>query len=133
MNNEQRLRNGRPIQTAEQQQEMQKKMLEIGGRFLQRTRGEIDDLRRMATDISTRGVDALKDLEVLSHRIRGSGAVFGFAKVSDIAGVIEMLAVESARCSTIDAQLVSQFAQHIDELALEVSAAQDGTLAAQRS
>lgn len=102
--------------------EMQQKMLEIGARYLKRTIGELDDLRRMTTDISTNGVESLKELEVLAHRIRGSGAVFGYSKISDLAGEIEMLAVERMRSAQIDPQLADQFASYIDALAAEVSA-----------
>jgi chemotaxis protein histidine kinase CheA len=102
-------------------QDMQQKMLEIGARYLQRTTGEIEELRRMAANLSINGADSLKELEILAHRIRGSGAVFGYTTISDLAGEMEMLAVETLRSANIDSQLAERFARHIDALEAEVN------------
>jgi chemotaxis protein histidine kinase CheA len=107
--------------------DMRRKMAEIGARYIARTLTELGDLERMVRQLPTGGNATLKDIEVLAHRIRGSGAVFGFAKLSDAAGVIEMLAVESAadaaRDELRDAQLAEQFAALLQRLISETHAA----------
>jgi HPt (histidine-containing phosphotransfer) domain-containing protein len=108
--------------------DMQRKMAEIGARYLARTTAELGDLQRMVTELPTGGNATLKEIEILAHRIRGSGAVFGFAQLSDIAGVIEMLAVDSALIDLRskmrnDAQLAEQFAVHLQQLVAETQAA----------
>jgi HPt (histidine-containing phosphotransfer) domain-containing protein len=108
--------------------DMQRKMAVIGARYLARTTAELGDLQRMVTELPTGGNATLKEIEILAHRIRGSGAVFGFAQLSDIAGVIEMLAVDSALIDLRskmrnDAQLAEQFAVHLQQLVAETQAA----------
>ena len=114
--------------------DMRRKMAEIGVRYLARTITEIVDLQRMVTQLASGGNATLKEIEVLAHRIRGSGAVFGFAKLSDAAGVIEMLAVDSAlndRDAAQDAQLAKQFAAHVERLIAATSAASSAAPAQQ--
>jgi chemotaxis protein histidine kinase CheA len=117
--------------------DMQRKMAEIGARYLARTAGELGDLQRMVTQLPTGGNTTLKEIEVLAHRIRGSGAVFGFTRLSDVAGIIEMLAVDSALVDPRsrmrnDALLAEEFAVHVRQLVAETQAAASAT-AAQKS
>jgi chemotaxis protein histidine kinase CheA len=74
-------------------EELQRKMASIAIRYIARTVTEAADLRRMIVDLPG-GVTTLKDIEVLAHRISGSGAVFGFNGLSDAARGIEMLVVK---------------------------------------
>jgi chemotaxis protein histidine kinase CheA len=100
--------------------DMQRKMSEIGARYLVRTSNEVADLRRHVTTLAVEGRSALKAIEMLSHRIHGSGAVFGFGKVSDVAGQIEMLAVQGSAADVLDAaMLAAQFSGYIQQLAAE--------------
>jgi chemotaxis protein histidine kinase CheA len=107
--------------------DMRRKMAEIGARYIARTLTELGDLERMVSQLPAGGNATLRQIEVLAHRIRGSGAVFGFAKLSDAAGVMEMLAVESAADTSRDAQrnaqLAEQFAAHLKCLIAETHAA----------
>jgi hypothetical protein len=117
------------------QEEMRRKMAAIGARYLARTETEILDLQKMIEQLavaspSTRN-GILKEIEVLSHRIRGSGAVFGYAQLSDAAGVIEMLAVDSALEDDLDvARLSIQFANHLDALSVATHGALQATQSA---
>jgi hypothetical protein len=110
--------------------DMRRKMAEIGARYLARTANEIGDLQRMVAQLPTGGNATLKEIEILAHRIRGSGAVFGFGTLSDVAGDIEMLAVDSASTTRDDALLAEQFASHLQRLIVEMNAA---AAAAQKS
>ena len=103
---------------------MRSKMAEIGARYLARTVSEIADLEMMVARLPASGKVALKEIEVLAHRIRGSGAVFGYAKLSDAAGEIEMLAVSSAATELANAtDLMAQFTAHIQTLSAETQRA----------
>jgi chemotaxis protein histidine kinase CheA len=75
--------------------EMERRMAELGQRYLERTTGELDELRGLVAKIPEGAEGTYKAIEVLSHRIRGSGAMFGFDLVSDVAGEIELLAVDA--------------------------------------
>jgi HPt (histidine-containing phosphotransfer) domain-containing protein len=117
------------------EEEIQRKMAAIGVRYLARTATEIGDLQKMvarlgAADTATPKETVLsktvfREIEVLAHRIRGSGAVFGFAGLSDAASSIEMLAVECSREESYDAaRVMEQFTAHIAKLASETQHAQ---------
>jgi HPt (histidine-containing phosphotransfer) domain-containing protein len=111
-----------PMQNAEEI--MRRKMAEIGARFLARTVAEIVDLQRLVTELPSGGQPTLKEIEVLAHRIRGSGAVFGYAKLSDAAGHIEMLAVEHATADALNAaDLMAQLTAHMHTLSAETQLA----------
>ena len=110
--------------TTNTEEALRKKFVAIAARYLTRTRGEVDDLRKHVSELTNNTQAALKELELLSHRIRGSGAVFGFAKISDVAGEIEMLAFNSMASNDGNAaQLTPQLTQLIDALATEVERA----------
>ena len=57
--------------------ELQDKMAAIGVRYLARTEGEAQDLLRLVEQLPVGGATTMKEIELLAHRIRGSGAVFG--------------------------------------------------------
>jgi len=100
--------------------EMRVKFAAIGARYLARTANEIGQLEKLVGQLSTGGPATIKEIEILSHRIRGSGAVFGFASLSEAAGGIEMLAVDSALADHYDAaQLIGQFTAQIKKLHAE--------------
>jgi HPt (histidine-containing phosphotransfer) domain-containing protein len=82
--------------------ELRRKMAAIGARYLARTQSEIGQLRTLIAQLDSGGKSTLKEIEVLAHRIRGSGAVFGFAELSDAAEGIEMLAVDCALEDDLD-------------------------------
>jgi len=105
--------------------EMRRKMIEIGARYLARTITEIDDLQKMIVRLRAGDSAALKEIEILAHRIRGSGAVFGFAQLSDAAGAIEMLAVDSQGLpkKVSEAQLAERFTTYLQQLSAATHAA----------
>jgi len=75
--------------------EMERRMAELGQRYLVRTAGELEELKQWVDRIPEGDEATVKAIEMLSHRIRGSGAMFGFELVSDVAGEIEMLSVDA--------------------------------------
>jgi HPt (histidine-containing phosphotransfer) domain-containing protein len=74
---------------------LQKRMAELGQKYLQRTVTELDELQSLVERVAAVDATTFKEIEILAHRIRGSGAMFGFDLISDAAFGIEMLAVDA--------------------------------------
>src|SRR5262245_59434715 len=64
----------------------------IGARYITRTLGEMERLKELAQQALNGAPAAFKDVEHLAHKIHGSGAMFGFDRLSECAGEIEHLA-----------------------------------------
>ena len=77
--------------------ELQQRMSELGGRYLQRTIAEIPEMQALLREIPTGDASLYKRIEILAHRMRGSGAMFGFDLIADATLGIEMLAVDAQR------------------------------------
>jgi len=75
--------------------DLQQRMAELGQKYLQRTAAELADLQAMIARVATADAAVFKEIEILAHRIRGSGAMFGFDLISDAAFGVEMLAVDA--------------------------------------
>jgi HPt (histidine-containing phosphotransfer) domain-containing protein len=65
------------------------KLAEIGSRYVKRTLGEMPELRRLLEAASAGDAAAFHQIGRLAHRIHGSGAMFGFNELSDVAGRLE--------------------------------------------
>jgi chemotaxis protein histidine kinase CheA len=76
-------------------EQIQEKLRSLGERYLRRTYGELDQLDNAIEDLRAGSAGALKEIERMMHKIRGSGAMFGFTEISDCAGRGEMLCVSS--------------------------------------
>ena len=65
----------------------------IGTRYITRTLGEMDRLKEISQQALNGGAAAaFKDVEHLAHKIHGSGAMFGFDRLSQCAGEVEHIA-----------------------------------------
>jgi HPt (histidine-containing phosphotransfer) domain-containing protein len=98
--------------------ELQQKIADIAGRYIQRTAGELAGLRDLIGKVRTGNAAALKDIEQLAHRIYGSGSMFGFEAVSEQARALEIAAKE-----TTNPGIVDKLQQHADRLEQQVQAA----------
>ncbi len=66
----------------------------LGEKFLQRTAVQIVQLREALERLATRGDPAaLRTIQDLAHKIHGSGAMFGFGRISELAGDLQVLSV----------------------------------------
>lgn len=74
------------------QDQLRSKLSEIGGRYIRRTLAEIEQLKTFSDDAASGSKDALRELGTLAHRIRGSGAMFGFHAISRSAEAVELFA-----------------------------------------
>jgi HPt (histidine-containing phosphotransfer) domain-containing protein len=95
--------------------ELQQKIADIGGRYIQRTAGELVGLREMIEKARAGNAAALKDIEHLAHKIYGSGAMFGFEAVSEKARALELVAKDAT-----DPALIDKLRQHADALEQQV-------------
>jgi len=68
----------------------------LGEKFLLRTAGQITTLREQMLRLRAGNRDALVMIQELTHKIHGSGAMFGFADLSERAGEMERLVVAGA-------------------------------------
>ncbi|MBC7984427.1 MAG: Hpt domain-containing protein [Candidatus Obscuribacterales bacterium] len=69
--------------------DLRRRLIELGSRYLQRTAGEAEELRNWISRWEAGESHALKEIEIIAHRMRGSGAMFGFSDVSETAGAVE--------------------------------------------
>jgi chemotaxis protein histidine kinase CheA len=100
------------------------RMAELGQRYLARTVGDLDELRTQVSRIHEGDAATLKSIEMMAHRIRGSGAMFGFELLSDAAGEIEMLAADAKLGLQLDrSALQARFSALLRILAFVLSAA----------
>lgn len=102
----------------DERDELQQKIADIGGRYIQRTAGEIAGLRDMIARVRAGNASAGKDIEHLAHKIFGSGAMFGFEAVSEQARALELAAKD-----VTDPARVDKLQEHADRLEQTVQAA----------
>jgi HPt (histidine-containing phosphotransfer) domain-containing protein len=102
----------------DERDELQQKIADIAGRYIQRTASEIGGLRDLIARVRAGDSAATKEVEQLAHKIYGSGSMFGFEAVSDQARALELAAKDVTDPSTVD-----KLQQHADGLERQVQAA----------
>ena len=100
------------------QDQLRSKLTEIGGRYITRTLAEIEQLKAFSDSAAMGSEDALRELGTLAHRIRGSGAMFGYHAISKSAEAVELLA--NRPLSDVDVQTMRSL---VEELMQEVKRA----------
>lgn len=73
--------------------ELREQVRVLGEKFLLRTADQIATLRVNVASLRSGDRDVLVGMQELAHKIHGSGAMFGFAALSERAGEIERLVV----------------------------------------
>jgi HPt (histidine-containing phosphotransfer) domain-containing protein len=94
-------------------------LAEIGGRFIMRTLGELDQLKALLEQARAGTPGSVKEIERVSHKIAGSGAMFGFDAVSERAQELEILAEAGAA----DSESLQRLAERVAALDQEVRSA----------
>jgi len=74
------------------QDELQNKIIQIAGRYLNRVTREVGELRAMIDKAGSSDMDVMRDIEALTHRMQGSGAMLRFDEISGQAGAMEKMA-----------------------------------------
>lgn len=81
-----------PLEEYSDKAKLQRHLVQLGGRFLQRTRDEAVLLHTLAEHAYDGDPIVIEQIERLAHKIHGSGSMFGYAGVSACAGDLEVLA-----------------------------------------
>lgn len=93
----------------------------LAGRFLERTRLDVDRLREIISEAHRGGRLFLAKAKQVAHSIHGAGAMFGFAEISAVGGLIEQLIGDldtTAPCPEVpcDAALLRELAALTEQL-----------------
>ena len=83
-------------------EEMQAKLASIAGRYLERVSKEISQLRTLIDAAASGNLDVVREIETLTHRMHGSGAMLNFEEISGFAGDIEHLAADFLASGTVE-------------------------------
>ena len=67
------------------ERQLREQVAALGVKFLQRTRDQATALRELLVGLSNGDESVLAQMQELSHKIHGSGAMFGFEEVSRVA------------------------------------------------
>lgn len=77
---------------SDDQNKLRQQLDSIGVRYITRTLGEMSRLKELSQQALNGSPAAFKDVEHLAHKIHGSGAMFGFDRLSECAGEVEHIA-----------------------------------------
>lgn len=123
---------------AKAERQLREQVAALGVKFLQRTQDQTTTLRELLESLSKGDESVLARMQELSHKIHGSGAMFGFEEVSRVAGEIEQLcydrrqgseaaAAQALQPARAIADLVQRLGQGIEQLALATQSAQQSS------
>lgn len=83
-------------------EELQARVKVIAGRFLDRVSKEIEQLKSMVDSAASGDLQIVKEIEALTHRMHGSGAMLQFDEISSRAGELERMSAEFAASGKVD-------------------------------
>ena len=110
-----------PTDSSSGEAELREQVKALGEKFLLRTADQITLLRAHVASLRSGDEDALVGMQELAHKIHGSGAMFGFAALSDRAGEIERLIAAEPRATPATPD---RLAVLVEELAAALEATQ---------
>jgi chemotaxis protein histidine kinase CheA len=110
---------------------LQTQLNALSVQFLERTWGQVDQLELLVKRVEQRELAALLELRAVSHKIHGSGAMFGFPGISEPAGEIEhatdeLLARDAKLEHPAGTEFLTLVRSAIGHLAREVETARNG-------
>jgi HPt (histidine-containing phosphotransfer) domain-containing protein len=82
--------------------ELRAKMAQISGRYVERVTREVVQLHTLIENAASGNLDVLREIEVLAHRMHGSGAMLHFDEISGEAGELERVAASSVASGMVD-------------------------------
>jgi hypothetical protein len=83
-------------------EELQAKVTAIAGRYLDRVSRELGQLETMVGDAASGDLALVKEIEALTHRMHGSGAMLRFDEISGAAGELERMCADFANTGKVD-------------------------------
>lgn len=72
--------------------ELRARMVQIAARYLDRVTRELTQLRTLIDTAAGGDIEAVREIESLTHRMHGSGAMLQFDEISGCAGELERMA-----------------------------------------
>ena len=110
---------------------LQAQLSALSVQFLERTRGQVNQLELLVKRVEQRELAALLELRAISHKIHGSGAMFGFPGISEPAGEIEhateeLLARDAKLEHPVGTEFLTFVTTAIGHVAREVETARNG-------
>jgi two-component system, OmpR family, response regulator len=117
-----------PVPKQELPEELEEEVKALYSAFLARTRTEAVTMRELVARSVAGDRPALNQLEKMTHRIHGTGAVFGFSAISDCAEVIErmaerLLAKNGSGDAPLDAHAARELQARYGQLVTEIDVA----------
>lgn len=82
--------------------ELRAKMAQIAGRYLERVIKEIVQLRTLVDDAASGNLEVVREIEAVTHRMHGSGAMLQFDEISGLAGELERMAAGFVASGNVD-------------------------------
>ncbi|MBL8269437.1 Hpt domain-containing protein [Steroidobacter sp.] len=82
--------------------ELRAKMVVIAGRYLDRVSKEIVQLRSLVDFAASGDLNVVREVEALTHRMHGSGAMLHFDEISNLAGEMERMAAGFVAAGQVD-------------------------------
>jgi HPt (histidine-containing phosphotransfer) domain-containing protein len=83
-------------------EELQNRIAQIAVRYLDRVTKELEQLRTLIDAAAGGNLQPVRDIEVLAHRMHGSGAMLRFDEISGSASDLERMAAEFLRAGQAD-------------------------------
>ena len=83
-------------------EELQAKVAVIAGRYLDRVSREIEQLKTLVDKAAGGDLAVVKEIETLTHRMHGSGAMLHFDEISGIAGELERMSADFFDSGQVD-------------------------------
>lgn len=83
-------------------EELQAKVAVIAARYLDRVSREIDHLKTLVDNAASGDLTVVKEIETLTHRMHGSGAMLHFDEISGTAGDLERMSADFVNSGQVD-------------------------------
>lgn len=83
-------------------EELQAKVAVIAGRYLERVSREIGHLKTLVDNAASGDLTVVKEIEALTHRMHGSGAMLHFDEISGLAGELERMSAQFGDSGQVD-------------------------------
>jgi HPt (histidine-containing phosphotransfer) domain-containing protein len=83
-------------------EDLQAKIAQIAARYLDRVSKEVVQLRALVERAAGGDLEVAREIETLTHRMHGSGAMLQFEEISGPAGELERMCAEFASSGQVD-------------------------------
>ena len=93
-------------------EQLHARLVQIAGRYLDRVSKEVVQLGSMIDDAAGGDLGVVREIEMLTHRMHGSGAMLHFDEISGYAGELERMAAAFIAAAHVDQpRMVAKFQQ----------------------